>query len=283
MFTEKEKTIVRFPAMAGMFYPKESKALSGLIDSFLDNVVTFSDPPKILIVPHAGYQYSGQVAAYGVGQLAKTNVKRVFLLGISHRYSFAGAAVFEKGFWQTPLGSVEIDFKMAAKLVKSNNLLFFDNEKHRDEHSLEVQIPFLQKVLKEFRIVPILLGSENEELIDELSSVLARNFAPQTILVISSDLSHYPSYEQAKQVDQKTIEAILSGKAENLDKAILSSMSLEIPNLVTCACGEAAIKVGMRLANKLKIKETRLLNYSNSGDVAGEKGRVVGYAAIGYY
>jgi len=282
----KEQLFVRQPAVAGSFYPAEKEALSDQIEDFLSQPSELEKPEKplaILIVPHAGYEYSGQVAALGFKQLVDSGITRVIVLGATHQFPFSGAAVFDKGFWETPLGKVEIDADLAAKIIEINKQIFANQDYHQEEHSLEVQLPFLQRTLKDFKVVPILMGGQNKQLIEDLASVLAENLDAQTVLVISSDLSHYPSYEDANKVDKKTIEAILSGKIENLDQLISQSMAQQIPNLATCACGEEVIKVGMRVAEKLGIKDIRLIKYANSGDVVEDKSRVVGYASVGFY
>lgn len=278
-----EELPVRQPAVAGTFYSADKEVLSNQIDSFLDKVDKSEKRPTILIVPHAGYQYSGQTAAYGFKQLIDSGVRRVILLGATHQVPFSGTAVYEKGFWQTPLGQVEIDAGLASKIIESNPLLFANQEYHEREHSLEVEAPFLQKVLKNFKIVPISMGSNNRELIDALVSILIKQLDSETVLIISSDFSHYPSYEDAKEIDGRTIEAILTGETANFDQTITQSMEAGIANLSTCACGEGPIRVAMKLAEKLGINDIRLIKYANSGDATGEKERIVGYAAIGFY
>lgn len=282
----KQELPVRLAAVAGGFYPADKEALENQIESFLDRSSLpegLEKPPAILLVPHAGYEYSGQAAAEGFRQLINSGIKRAVILGISHQYPFPGAAVFDKGFWQTPLGKVAVEADLAQKIIAGSQLIFANQEYHKIEHSLEVEVPFLQKVLEDFKIVPVLVSGENEHLIEELASNLAKNLDARTVLVISSDLSHYPSYEDAKRIDEKTIEAILSGKTEKFGQAIFQSMAEGIANLVTCACGETAIGVGMKVARNLGINDIRLIKYLNSGDTSGDKSRVVGYAAIGFY
>ena len=282
----KQELPVRLAAVAGGFYPEDKKALESQIESFLNRSSLpegLKKLPAILIVPHAGYDYSGQVAAEGFRELIDSGIKRAVILGISHQVPFLGAAVFDKGFWQTPLGKVAVEADLAKKFIVGSQLIFANQEYHQQEHSLEAEVPFLQKVLKDFRIVPVLMSGENKQLIKELASNLAKNFDARTVLIISSDLSHYPSYEDAKRIDKKTIEAILSGETEKFDQAIFQSMAQRTANLVTCACGETAIRVGMKVAKNLGINDIRLIKYLNSGDTSGDKSRVVGYAAIGFY
>lgn len=277
-----EELAVRLPIVAGSFYPAEKSDLDNQISGFLNQAVWSEKRSMILIVPHAGYQYSGQVAAYGFGQLVDSSVSRVVLLGFTHKLPFSGAAVYSAGFWQTPLGQVEVDKGLAQKIIASSELVFENQNYHQEEHSLEVEIPFLQKTLKNFKVVPILMGSQEKTLVEDLASVLAANLDSQTVLVISSDFAHYPSYEEAKKIDGATIEAILSGEVEEFEKAVADSLAA-VSNLSTCACAGAAIEVGMKAARNLGINDVRLIKYANSGDTAGEKERVVGYAAIGFY
>jgi AmmeMemoRadiSam system protein B len=155
--TEKEPPI-RPPAVAGTFYPADEKVLSSQVEGFLDKTATAEKRPSILIVPHAGYRYSGQVAAFGFNQFLGSGVKRVIILGNTHKIPFSGAAVDDQGFWQTPLGRVEIDTDLASKIITASPQIFANQEYHQEEHSLEVEVPFLQKVLTDFKIVPILIG-----------------------------------------------------------------------------------------------------------------------------
>ena len=152
---------------------------------------------------------------------------------------------------------------------------------HKSEHSLEVELPFLQQTLTDFKIVPILLGQTDDDFLASLAQAIAANFDDQTLLVISSDLSHYPDYQTANRVDNQTIEAIISGDLAKFAQIV--SVNLDQPGVETCACGQQAIKVGLIMANQLKLKQIKLLNYANSGDVTNDKTRVVGYASIGFF
>ncbi len=271
--------MIRNPVVAGAFYPADKNTLIKQINDFLDQAEKIKTDQRlaVLIVPHAGYDYSGQTAAWGFKQLEGTNYSRIFLLGCSHRAYFSGAAVYNQGAWQTPLGKVAIDEKLAHTfpIVKDNLAV------HQQEHSLEVEIPFLQVVLKQFKIVPILLGQTNHQVLEDLAKAIASNFDKQTLLVISSDLSHYPSAKTAQIVDKKTIKAILSGDINQLNQIVEENEGKS--GVATCACGAEAIRVGMMVAKKLGIKTIKLLNYSNSGNRGGDKNQVVGYTAIGFY
>jgi AmmeMemoRadiSam system protein B len=270
--------MIRKPVVAGAFYPADKNTLINQINIFLNKAkkIKVKGFLKILIVPHAGYDYSGQTAAWGFKQLKKQNYSRVIILGISHRSYFSYAAVYHQGAWQTPLGKVEID-----EALVHNFLAKVDLKPHQEEHSLEVELPFLQRILKDFKIVPILLSQTTPRLLENLAAAIVSRLNQKTLLVISSDLSHYPSYKIANKVDRKTINSILTGKPERFNRIIQTG--LDQPGVETCACGAEAIKVGMMVAKKLGIKKIKLLNYSNSGDRGGDKNQVVGYASIGFY
>lgn len=289
VYRKKEKKmkpkIVRKPAVAGMFYPAEAGTLNNQIEGFFQKVPERKeeDRLRILIVPHAGYDYSGQVAAFGFKQLVGKNYSTVILLGGSHSAYFEGVAIDENDAWETPLGQVVIDREKAKKLVEGVEGVSFSSAAHSQEHSLEVELPFLQKALKDFKLVPLLLGETDETLLENLAEALAKKMTENILFVISTDLSHYPPYEVAREVDQATIDLILSGNPGNFEKTISTQMKKGYPNLATCACGEKAVRVGMKLAQKLRKGEWKLLKYANSGDVTGDKGRVVGYASIGFY
>ena len=273
---------VRFPAMAGKFYSNDPQTLSERVDQLLEAAEIDDEMllnPRILIVPHAGYMYSGQVAATGFAHIDP--VKRVILLGVSHHEYFSGATLYWGDLWRTPLGSVPVDKDTVEQLEAMPS--FRENSRiHQSEHGLEVQVPFLQKVLEDFSIVPILLSQMSKEMINDIALALVELMDEQTLLVVSTDLSHYPCQEDAKRVDRQTILAILSKDIGQLEATIDRQMSNSIPNLGTCACGVAAVKVGMRMAQLMQLEDARLLQYMNSGDVSGSSSRVVGYAAIAF-
>ncbi|MFZ5559307.1 MAG: AmmeMemoRadiSam system protein B [Patescibacteria group bacterium] len=282
---------VREPAVAGAFYPSDKAELDSMIDEFLNKVELPKLDPYIraLIVPHAGYVYSGQVAAYGYKALIGKEISRVIIIGNSHQEFFDGASIYPRGYFETPLGKVKIDEDFAKKLMDADPKIYFKESAHLEEHSLEVQIPFLQKTLPAlgWKIVPIILGNQPgtaDILINALKNLIDDN----TLIIASSDLSHYPNYKDAQYSDNKVIQAILSGKREDLRETISQLESEDIPNLQTCACGHDAIEVVMGLMSIEtrglgplgEDKTAKLLKYANSGDVSGDKSRVVGYGAI---
>lgn len=275
---KQDDELIRKPAVAGSFYPSEKFALGKIIDEFLEKakLTKIDNNINAIIAPHAGYIYSGQVAAYAYKALVGKKIDTVILIGNSHKEYFDGISVFAKGYFRTPLGDIEINNDFAKKLMDYSNKIYFKESVHQQEHSLEVQLPFLQRVLKDFKIVPIILGNK-PGLVDILINALKNLINEKTLIIVSSDLSHYPNYDDAKYSDNKIIEAILTGKRENLIKVIIDLEKQRINNLQTCACGQDAIEVAMGLFNKAEIK---LLKYANSGDVASEKSQVVGYASI---
>jgi len=263
----------RVPNVAGLFYPTNSKELGYYIEELLNkanDVKLPFDRLKAIIVPHAGYPYSGIVAASAFKAIAKIaeKIKNVILIGPSHRYTFDYIALSTYDAWETPLGSVKVNSSLGETLTK-NKFIVADNKKFAQEHSQEVQIPFLQKVLPEFNLVSLCTGQSVNY--TGTAESLLNCLNDETFLVISSDLSHYLSYELASQIDRKTINAIL-------DKNINYFESSE-----NVACGDEGIKILLSLAMQNNLK-AKLIDYKNSGDVSDDKTQeVVGYAAIGFY
>ena len=281
-----EEAIVRQPAVAGQFYPQSNRDLQAMADEFLSaakqKTKKASYSSQILVVPHAGWEYSGQTAAFGFAQIENSDFKRVILIGPSHQAFFEGAAIDDSDYWQTPLGQVAVDKTLTNKILAPQKRIIANREAHKNEHCLEVELPFLQVVLSDFKVVPVLIGQASEDTLELLAQEIAANFDEKTLLVISSDLSHYPDIETARVVDQQTVEAILSG-SKNKFVEILRKLTDEYPQVDTFACGCEAIKVGLMAAEELGILEGKLLAKTNSGEVTGQTDRVVGYAAIGFY
>ena len=278
--------IIREPAVAGQFYPADKNQLSAIVDDLLKKAPLPEIKGEViaLIVPHAGYQFSGEVAAHAFKTLEGEQVDTVIIIGNSHYERFDGISVFPKGTYKTPLGEVKIDSDLAQKIIQESNRIFFKENVHKLEHSIEVEIPFLQKTLNHFKIVPILFGNSQKEDWKTLGDAILKHIkGKNVILIASSDLSHYPPYEVAKYADKKTIDAILTGDIEHLEETIQELQQENLPNAVTFACGSDAIEAVMYVAKKLGASEIKLLQYANSGDSAGDKDRVVGYSAIGFF
>jgi AmmeMemoRadiSam system protein B/AmmeMemoRadiSam system protein A len=268
---------VKEPSVAGAFYPSDKKELKETVENFLSKAEKGKRDGRLiaLISPHAGYRYSGQVAAYGYNEMKGTDIKNVILIGPSHHAGFKGASVYTKGSFKTPLGNVEINEKLAGDLLKEDADVKFYPEAFEKEHSLEVQLPFLQIVLKEFTIVPILIGSPTKQTFDHLTSRLAEMLDENTFLVVSTDLSHYHDYSTAKEMDSKVIATIERLSVVDTER-LLRTGEAEL-------CGGYPVLIALEAARRAGANTGVLLKYENSGDVTGDRGKVVGYASIGIY
>lgn len=273
----------RQPAVAGQFYPQNLSELNSQLDSFLNQTEKLNarGQLRILIVPHAGTEYSGQTAAWGFKQLEGTSYSRIILLGPSHQVPLNHAAVYPDGIWKTPLGSAAIDETGVSMLLSEEQNIVADKTAHAGEHSLELELIFLQKVLENFDIIPVLLGQPSDLLIENLAQKISRLIDEHTLLVVSTDLSHYPDWQTANQVDEQVIEAILAGNKSTFEKTIKNLEDQNYPQLDTCTCGYEPLRVALRVAELLSISNFKEIKYENSGDVTDNKERVVGYAAIG--
>lgn len=260
----------RRPVHAGSFYPADTKELSNFIQQTIGNANTSPLCPKALIVPHAGYQYSGHIAAVAYAQLLahKGKIKRVLLLGPNHRVALADIAAPTQQYFASPLGRVKIDQECIQALV-TNRLAVFDDEAHQLEHALEVQLPFLQKGLDDFQLLPLAVGKVGATRVAQLISAFWQE--KHSLIVISSDLSHFESYEQANIHDQHSINSILA-------------LSPELAGDDACGC--RPLNGLLHLANN-ENATIRLLAHCNSGDSCGDnycnKQRVVGYASFAIY
>lgn len=256
---------VRQAAVAGRFYPSDPATLRKLIASLLENVPAASGPaPKALIVPHAGYLYSGPIAASGYAQFGpgRDAIKRVILMGPAHYVELEGLAASSADYFATPLGLIPVDADAVRKLCSLPQVRVVD-EAHAVEHSLEVQLPFLQTVLSDFSLVPLAVGETTPEAISEVLELLWDG--PETRFVISSDLSHYHDSETARCVDELTAKAIEALKPEDIGE--------------DQACGRLPIR-GLLQAARAHGLRARAVDLRNSGDTAGPRDRVVGYGAF---
>ena len=275
---------IRRPAVSDSFYPGEKESLTREINSFLEKEDSLESikRPRILILPHAGYDFSGPVAAAGFKTLEGEKFQNIFILGSSHSEFFSGACISPDHF-QTPLGIAKTKLELAEKLAEQNpDLIRISSEAHRADHNLEVQIPFLQTVLSQqgFNIVAILLGSMDTESEEALVKALEENIGEDDLLLVSSDLSHYPDIETAEECDRQTIEGILSGDPCIFQEKIKENRQA-FPTVDTFACGEKAISIALSLAKRKNISDFRLIKYENSGHrPLGSRDRVVGYAAL---
>ena len=257
---------IRPPAVAGMFYPGTPAVLGATVRAYLAEAEPPKpDVPKALIVPHAGYVYSGPVAAPAYRRIAsgRATIRRVILLGPVHRVPVRGLALSSAQAFATPLGTVAVDADAVAAALAMPHVALNDAA-HALEHSLEVQLPFLQTVLDDFRIVPFAVGDARPA---EVAAVLERLWGgPETLIVVSSDLSHFHAYLAAQQIDRGTAASIL---------ALEASLDHEQ------ACGATPIN-GFALCARQHHLQPELIDLRNSGDTAGDKSRVVGYAAFAF-
>ena len=258
--------IIRPPAVAGLFYPDDSHQLQHDIDSFLSAARQTGEVPKALIAPHAGYIYSGPIAASAYINLlpVRATIKKVILLGPSHRVAFSGLAAPSASEFMTPLGSIRIDQNILKQVLSLPQVSVIDAA-HAEEHSLEVHLPFLQTVLDDFQLVPLVVGDASAEEVAEVLELIWGG--PETLIVVSSDLSHYHSYAIAKQLDQATSLAIENCQPEKIQFEM--------------ACGRNPVNGFLKLA-KQKGLHGKTLDLRNSGDTAGTKERVVGYGAYAF-
>ncbi|MFH0923804.1 MAG: AmmeMemoRadiSam system protein B, partial [Candidatus Falkowbacteria bacterium] len=239
---------------------------------------------KAIMAPHAGYDFSAPVAAYSFARLKGRKINTAVIICNSHSSYFDGIALDDSDTWQTPLGLVEVDKDLAGKLVKADDAIKYSSEAHKTDHVLEVQLPFLQTVLSgEFKIVPILFGNTHNDDYKKLAKALADNLGEDDIIVVSSDMSHYPSYEDANEIDRETLEIIKTGDIAELENHIKETENQDIPNEQTLLCGIDGVKTAMELYNILGWDKIEILKYANSGDASiGDKASVVGYGAVAF-
>jgi len=254
----------RPPAVAGMFYPAGPAELHTAVRQMLDDAAATEDTvPKAIIVPHAGYVYSGPIAASAYARLrpARDVIHRVVLLGPSHRVPFYGLAVSTAEQFATPLGDIPLDREAIERISALPQVKALD-EAHALEHSLEVHLPFLQEVLASFTLVPLVVGDTRPEEVGEVLEMLWDG--PETLIVISSDLSHYHDYDTARRMDQATARAIEGLRPEDIH--------------YENACGRNPVNGLLHLSLKLGL-HAHTLDLRNSGDTAGPRDQVVGYGA----
>jgi MEMO1 family protein len=265
---------IRKPVFAGSFYPDTPEAISALIKEYVSRVkpIHVNRSPhatlRALIIPHAGYAYAGWTAAHISLAVNGDRFNRIIVMGPDHRIGFEGCAVSDAEAWETPLGRIRLD--QAAERLRRNNVLFRAiPASDRFEHSVEVVLPYLQYFFKKFDLIPIVFG-RGEDLAEKAAAAIDPLLDQDTLIVVSSDLSHYLPYQGAMAKDRGTIESILTLNAAELKKR------------ENAACGKVPILVLMDMARRHHWQPV-LLHYSNSGDTAGDRSRVVGYASIAFY
>jgi len=270
---------VRQAGVAGSFYPADPKTLSAMIDDMLAHASPppINDPILAVVAPHAGYEFSGPVAAYTYAALKGRKFSRVVVIAPSHYEGFDFTSVYEGDAYATPLGVVPVDKTFAKQLVEMNPDIKFSSRGHTPtregaEHAIEVELPWLQRVLGDFQLVPIVMGDQSYESSRALGVALAKLIqGGDTLIVASSDLSHYHPYDEAVRIDHKTLNALQAWD--------YLSMSQNFETRVWEACGGAPIVAAMIAAERMGANQARVLKYANSGDITGDHSRVVGYSA----
>lgn len=254
---------IRPAAVAGTFYPGDRRELTAMVNHLLDARRSELPPPKAVIAPHAGYIYSGPIAASAYARIANGRdlIRRVVMMGPSHRVALRGIAVSGATAFATPLGPVPVDVEAVASLMKLP-MVMLSEEAHRREHALEVHLPFLQRCLADFKLVPLVVGEASAEDVDHVLESLWGG--PETLIVVSSDLSHYHDYETAQRLDRATSDAITA-----LDPTAIDHQQ---------ACGRNPI-IGLLRAARRHDLTVEITDLRNSGDTAGARDQVVGYGA----
>ncbi len=278
-----QKAKTRPPAVAGAFYPADPQELARTVDGLLAKAApaAAAEVPVALVVPHAGYMYSGGVAAHAYALVRQQKYDRVVVISPSHIDAFEFSAVYDGDAYATPLGAVPVDKAFAVRLTRSGPGLQLSGRGHetrgeRGEHALEVQLPFLQRALGDFRLVPIVMGDQRYEASRALGTALAKAIeGSRTLIVASSDLSHFHRYEDAVRLDRRVLKAI-----EEWD---YFTMARNFEQNIWEACGGGPIVAAMIAAERLGARQVRVLKYANSGDVTGDRNQVVGYAAVAFF
>jgi AmmeMemoRadiSam system protein B len=275
--TDKE---IRRSVVAGSFYPGDPQTLQTSITGYLEEAEYHNlKNIKGLVSPHAGYIYSGQVAAFSYRQVMDSKYESIFLIAPSHSEYFDFNSVFAGNAYETPMGNVLIDTDRCMRLGNSSgysDYIKISGLGHRGEHSLEVQLPFLQTIFEEFKIVPVVMGSQNRTNIESLGKAIGELFAGENILIIAStDLSHYHPYDVATELDRQVEKTIKDFDTQGFTDAVTSE-SLEM-------CGGGPVASAMIASELLGANSTEILCYKNSGDVRGDRSAVVGYLSCAFY
>jgi MEMO1 family protein len=268
---------LRKSVIAGSWYPGNPSVLKKDIESYFNSVPELKLKEEVagLIAPHAGYVYSGQVAAHAYSLIRKKKYDAVIVVGPSHRIAFRGVSVFSRGGFETPLGIIPVAEDLAEGIKNSSTIVADIPGAHLQEHSVEIQLPFLQVALGDFLFVPLVMGDQDANTCQELARAIYEAAHGRKILIVgSSDLSHFYNYNTAKKMDAVALEYLKNGDAAGLLRS-LENGEVE-------ACGGGPMAVTILVSHMMKADKAHLLKYANSGDVTGDKSSVVGYAAAAY-
>jgi MEMO1 family protein len=279
-----EETKNRKASVAGSFYPAGKAELSNNLEAlFARGKSQIHSNVRALICPHAGYVFSGKVTASACNQIDPAKkYTRIFLIGSSHRVHFNGVSIYSTGHYETPLALAKVDINLAKKLIEENDFITFRADAHLQEHSLEVIIPFLQyKLNNDFKIIPIIIGGHSTEISKKLAEVLKAYFHEDNLFVISTDFSHYPTYEVACELDESTANAVISGNPHTFIHTIEENSRNFKDRVSTSMCGATATLTLMYITENMPGISYHKIDYENSGDSKyGDHERVVGYYAI---
>ena len=268
---------IRKPAVAGYFYPSDPVKLKDELETLLAISKTQEAVPGVcgLISPHAGYIYSGKTAAHAFNLLKDKPVKTAVIISPSHREYFSGISIYKGDAYATPLGVIRSNKKMTAKLTEDSKNIFSGILGHKEEHGIEVQLPFLQSVIGNFEIVPIVMGDQRNLYVEELASKLAESVDENTVIIASSDLSHFHSKYEANELD-----SIVEQRISEFDYISLQS---DLEKQLCEACGGGPIIAMMKAADRVNKKRSLVLHRSDSSDTSGDTSEVVGYLAAVVY
>lgn len=268
---------IREAQVAGMFYPSNRTELESQVVELLDSVKLNENYDQVggIISPHAGYIYSGQTAAYGFKTIMNKKYKNVIVISPSHREYFQGISVYQGDGYRTPLGEIKINNELKQKIISKNNLIFESEVGHRKEHALEVQLPFLQIVLSDFKLVPLVIGDQSKKNVYGLADALSEVIDHETLLVASSDLSHFYSKTEAGILDSRVIQLIDDFNYDELQQE-LDAKRCE-------ACGGGGIVALLKALKMNNYKNSKVIANSDSGDVTKDSSEVVGYLSAVVY
>ena len=270
---------IKKPNVSGQFYPGSAAEVNAFMDEAFAKVGTVPQDKnvEVLISPHAGYVYSGWVAAYGYKAVATRKYSTIILIGPSHFHSYSGASIWPKGKFETPLGAVEIDEESAAQLMAADSDLKYSPDAFTPEHSIEVQLPFIQRDFPGAKIVPILMGNPDPSVCMRLAQAINGLVGSRKdiLVLISTDLSHYHNDKVARPMDTDTLKAMVDKDVEGFWNGITAG-KME-------ACGFTSVVTGLLYAKMRGLNGVELLRYANSGDATGDKSRVVGYSSVIFY
>ena len=268
---------IRESQVAGMFYPSNSIELKNQINAFLDSVTIDEQINQVggIISPHAGYIYSGKTAAYAYKTIIDKSYKYVIVISPSHREYFTGVSIYSGDAYNTPLGKIPVNKELRESLISKSELVFSGIEGHRAEHALEVQLPFLQCVLEDFELIPMVIGDQSKKIVYELAELLSDFINDDILLIASSDLSHFYTKDHASTIDSRIVNHINNFEFESLQNDL---------DLRKCeACGGGGIVAILKALKMRSFSNSKVLSHTDSGDITGDESEVVGYLSAIIY